>query len=297
MLKWHRTLDVQRLERARMNEVDGGGVEHEARPQERLVTGRAGKEVGAAVEFVANDGAGEAVCVGGVHPQLVGAACLGEELNACDAARLVGVQNGHSACVLLNLNDFVSGATGFAVFVIDHLTRAVDGVAAQGKGDESFVACRPAVEQGGVGLSYRVLVELVLQVTECVACLGDDEDAARVLVEAVDWCWGVGVFIARIGRGGIVQAYPVEHAGLGIAARNGEKAAGLVDDHDGVVFVEGADLCEQFAVVTLEKTFFDIESLQHEVEQRTAFLVAGGVELSVVAHFVFGRTAQPKRWC
>ena len=64
-----------------------------------------------AVEDVARDGTSEAVGMGAVDAELVGAACLGIELHAV----LVG--------------EDITGDGGLAHSVVDHLTWGVEGIA------------------------------------------------------------------------------------------------------------------------------------------------------------------------
>ena len=70
-----------------------------------------------AVEDVALDGTSEAVGMGAVDAELVGAACLGIELHAV----LVG--------------EDVTGEGGLAYAVVDDLAGRIEGIAGEGEGD------------------------------------------------------------------------------------------------------------------------------------------------------------------
>ena len=98
---------------------------------------------GLAVEAVAHDGAVQALWVGGMDAQLVGAAR--ERLKA---------DSGHAVVAFQHM---VSGHCGPAVLAVHSLAGTVVDVGADGQIDDALILHDQAVEQGDVTLADGVL--------------------------------------------------------------------------------------------------------------------------------------------
>ena len=140
---------------------------------------------GLAVELVAADGASQAVGMGTVHAQLVGASGLRIEGYAVVA------------------NYLIVGCGGLAALIVNHLSRAVDGVAEQGQLYAAFFRCGGSVEQGDVALADSVVGKLLLQGGVNASVLGCHQQSAGAHVEAMGED-GVGVALVEDGGHGMV---------------------------------------------------------------------------------------------
>lgn len=170
-----------------------------------------------AVERVVDDGGAEALRVGGVDPELVGAAGEGFEVDAGDA--------------ILDRELAPVGDAGLAVdFVVD-LVGSVFDVEAEGQGDRSLLAVRFAVEEGLVDLLGFPVLKLNGEGAVGCGSQGKDEEARGVHVEPVD---GGVVDAAGVGESDAV-GHRVDF--FGSPAGDREEAAGLVD-HDEVFVLE-----------------------------------------------------------
>ena len=135
---------------------------------------------GCAVEGVAQDGGAEAVGVGCVYTELMGAPCLGEEED--------------TVCV----EHLVVGDGVFAMLTVDDLAGTVEGIGQEWQGDGAFggqAGGRCAAEQGDVFFFYRLPIELLLQIFVGRFVLSKEEEARGVHVETVH-VDGLGMLLA-----------------------------------------------------------------------------------------------------
>ena len=105
---------------------------------------------GLSVEGVAYNGAVQAFGVGGMYSELVGTAGLGIE--------------GNAGSIVFCIDYLISRNRWLAVFVADHLQRAVVEVRTEGEADEAFrFGLRNAFEQGDVAFLHGSSFELFLE--------------------------------------------------------------------------------------------------------------------------------------
>ena len=101
-----------------------------------------------AVEFITNDGTTETIGVGTVHTQLVGAAGVGIE--------------GEESPPVSGIKHLIFRHSRFAMAVVHHLARTVDGVAEQGQGDATFGLLHHSLHEGDIAFLDGALHELFL---------------------------------------------------------------------------------------------------------------------------------------
>ena len=239
---------------------------------------RAGMEVEAvgrcAVERVAHDGAAEALGMGGVDAELVRAPRQRTEADECAA--------------LAALQHFVAGLRRLGVGRAHLLAGAVVGAGAQGQVDEAAVRRDGALEQGDVLLLHGARLEEGLQAAVHVGGLGDEHQAGGIHVQAVHHERAFGL--------GQAAAHQAEYrGGVGLPARHGEQAGGLVDDEQPLVLVDRAQAVGGgVGHLLLQRVVVHVEALEHVLQDGAALARTGGVEVPMFAYLVRRRAAPPE---
>lgn len=134
-LEWGRTFDAQHFSGDGVTEFDALGMEEKP-------------SIGCAIEPVSQDGSVEAVGVGCMYAQLVGAP--GQRVK-CDPSL---------AC--FDLQDTVFGNGRFPVNGIDRLSRSIVRIRTQGKIDSTAMGVDDALQKGNVVLLDGPMPELGL---------------------------------------------------------------------------------------------------------------------------------------
>ena len=227
-------MDVERFVGLGMGEGEMGGVE-EVAVEVELPGVEAGDEVGGAVEGVADDGVAEGLHV---DADLVGAAGFDADFDEGEGA----VGSGDA------FEDFDVGDGGAAPSVrraAGGHADAADEVAGDGEVDGGVVFGDVAVDEGDVGFGDLALGEHLAELAVGAVVLGDEDDAAGLLVEAVD---DAGAEVAAdVGEIGEVEEEGVDEgaavAGVvgGAGAGVDHHAGGFVDDGEVLVFVEDVE--------------------------------------------------------
>ena len=252
---------VHLLPRDGMDEAQRAGVQVEA-------VGRR------AVERVAHDGAAEAFGMGGVDAELVRAPR--QRTEADERAALAAFQH------------FVEGLRRFGVGRPHLLAGAVVRAGSQGQVDEAAVRRDGALEQGDVFLLHGARLEEGLQAAVHVGGLGDEHQAGSVHVQAVHHERAFGL--------GQAAAHQAEHrGGVGLPARHGEQAGGLVDDEQPRVLIDRAQAVgRSVGHLLLQRVVVHVEALEHVLQDGAALARTGGVETAVLAYLVRRRAAPPE---
>ncbi len=178
--------------------------------------------MGGSVECVADDRVAEGLHV---DADLVGAAGLDADLDEGEGA--VGGLVMRSSTLTWETAERPVGAAG------GH-AGAADEVAGDGEVDGDVVLCEVAVDEGEVGFGDLAAGEHVAELAVGAVVLGDEDDAAGLLVEAVDDAGAevaadVGEMVEVVEEGvdeGAAVACVVGGAGAGVD----HHAGGLVDD-------------------------------------------------------------------
>ena len=239
---------------------------------------RAGVQVEAvgrrAVERVAHDGAAEAFGMGGVDAELVRAPR--QRTEADERAALAALQH------------FVAGLRRLGVGRAHLLAGAVVRAGAQGQVDEAAVRRDGALEQGDVFLLHGARLEEGLQAAVHVGGLGDEHQAGSIHVQAVHHERAFGL--------GQAAAHQAEHrGGVGLPARHGEQAGGLIDDEQPRVLVDRAQAVGRgVGHLLLQRVVVHVEALEHVFQDGAALARTGGVEAAVLAYLVRRRAAPPE---
>ena len=157
--------------------------------------------------------------MGAVDAQLMSAAGMGIEPEATTTVIEAG-------------DNVVGRQRGAAVDGVNHLTRPVVEVGAQGQTDDALVALGLALDDSHIALLDGVGGELPLQVVVGRHGLGDDHQPTGVHVEAVDDERRRGI--------GEAAAHEAQHTLAPALAWNGEQSGGFAHHADVGVVVERA---------------------------------------------------------
>jgi hypothetical protein len=185
-------------------ELEGPGVEHE--PGKALLAGPV------AVAEVAEDGVADVV---EVDADLV-----------ATAGRRADAQEGRAGQAL---GDLPVGRGGLASLRVD--AHAAGAELADRGVDPAAVGRGHAVDEGEVGLEDLAPVELAVEVAVGGGVLGEDDDAARAAVEAVDGEELAGVMRAEEGGEAALAGLGDRDDALGLV--HGQEIAGFEEDWDG----------------------------------------------------------------
>lgn len=216
---------------------------------------QAGSGTAVAIESVAEDRGMEAIDMGHMNAQLMGATCLGEK----------GYKK--RAAVAL-FEDAISGDGRFSVGVIYSLPRPVEGVTHEREGDASF-RCRRSAErsdEGFVALGDLAREEELLHTSIGLCGLSDEHDAAGVHIQPM--------------HGEVVgMLEPIDETIFTSCTRNGEQSCGFVDGQEIRVGVEHNGLRCKRLVTLLDGVRVEVYPLEHMAEDRSAFTHTGRIVL------------------
>ena len=183
---------------------------------------------------------------------------------------------------------FVEGLRRLGVGGANLLAGAVVRAGSQGQVDEAAVRRDGALEQGDVLLLHGTRLEEGLQEAVHVGTLGDEHQAGGVHVQAVYHQWAFGL--------GQAAAHQAEHrGGVGLPARHGEQAGGLVHDEQPLVLIDRAQAVGRgVGHLLLQRVVVHVEALEHVLQDGAALARTGGVEVAVLAYLVRRRAAPPE---
>jgi len=259
----------------RMHELQSFGMQ--VKPLRRL-----------SVERVTHNGAVQAVGMGAMYAELVGAAGFGVEgyegfgLGSVIPRRL----NIPLAPFVRGIDDFIAGNSRLAVLEIHHLQGTVVEIGTEREADEAFRCyLRCAFEQGHVAFLDGTVLELLLEQGMGVLVLGSKEQAGGGHVEAMHQKRPCSIGVAFLQHG--------EDRSLAGLPGYGEHACGFVDHQKVFVFV---DRLEQVGIGygLKQRIGLYIKSLQHERQEGLALVSAGRVVVTVSTDFTLGRVSPPE---
>ena len=211
------------------------------------------------IEGVANDGVIETEGRGRMQSELVGATREGEQFD--------------ESCFFVSGKDVESGDGLLAELPIDHLSGTVVGIGAEGEREDAARGGEGTLQKGDVSFADGLLLEGLLQDFVRLGILGCKEEARRGLIQTMDQHEGKAARwitllkpLLDIGQGGVLGG-DAQHAGWFV-------------EHDDVLVL----INQGGGGIVRDGAFFRFGSaLRHVGQQRTAFLDATGIELSVCA--------------
>ena len=257
------------------------------------------------VERVTHNGAVQAVGMGAMYTELVGAAGLRvkgyEGSGRCRILHIViqtteGRKNlGSTKLDVIEIlrfalddmsNNLIPSNSRLSVLEIHHLQGTVVEIGTEREADEAFrLYLRCAFEQGHVALLDGAVLELLLEQGMGVLVLGSKEQAGGGHVETMyqERSCSIGVAFLQHGEDGSLT-------GL---SGYGEHACGFVDHQKVFVFV---DRLEQVGIGygLKQRIGLYIKSLQHERQEGLALVSAGRVVVTVSTDFTLGRVSPPE---